>query len=222
MDIINTQGGDHAGTEIPNLVRIAQRARRCAAALSAGAGPAPGPDLLSGELAYQVLPHLEGDLRLAAGMTGAGRGRLLAELNEHRLELGRMVEELDRLLLDAAARPGSAAPRRRLARSLDAVALLLDRHLATDRELRTHLEAEPDAGRPWALRAGEAEASERLAARSLRFVWHPPVGPTEARARRKNPNETRVVILDAADASAARSAAARSADHDQQKRRIER
>jgi hypothetical protein len=161
---------------------------------------------VSGELANRVLPHLEADVRLAEAIAEPQRGRLITELNEQRRELGRLVEELDRLLFDVAARPRASAPRRRAAGNLDQVARLLDRHLAGDRELQMSFEAAPDGDRRWAGLVEEAEAGERVAARSLRFVWHPPVAPTEAKALRKNPNATRVVILDAEDASAARAA----------------
>jgi len=156
--------------------------------------------MVSGELAGRVLPHLEADLRLATAVRGAEQRRLVAELSEQRQELGRLVEELDRLLLAAGARPRAATPRRGVGRTLDAAARLLDRHLATDRELWACLDAEPDTRDRGALLEAEAEASERLAARSLRFVWHPPVAPTEATAQRRNPKASRVVILGAADA----------------------
>lgn len=188
------------------LVRTAARARECAVALSGAVATQVAPESVSGELANQVLPHLEADLRLSAVIPGPERDWLVAGLRQQRRELGQLVEELDRLLLAAAARPRAGAHRRRAARVLEAAARVLDRHLATERELQACLEAGPDGDQLWALLAGEAEATERLASRSLRFVWHPPVAPTEATALRTNPKASRVVILDAAEASAARAA----------------
>jgi hypothetical protein len=187
------------------LARAAERARGCAAAVSVGTASPLAPESVSEELANHVLPHLEADLRLSAAVQGTERGRLVAELSEQRQELGLLVEELDRLLLDRAARPHATGPRRRVAQTLRGVACLLDRHLATEQELWVSLDAEPDGDRRRALLAQEAELGERLAAGTLRFVWHPPVAPTEATALRRNPKASRVVILDAADASSARS-----------------
>lgn len=203
MDIRDNVPRAYLGARTSMMMRAAGNAREGAVAMAAGATPPVSPALVSAELANQVLPNLEAILRVGAALPGRLRARLVTELSEQRRELGRLVEQLDRLLLDAAARPRSVAARRRTAQTLDAVACLLDRHLGTDEELGACLEGEADRDQGWALLDAEAEASERLAARSLRFVWHPPVAATEALAIRRNPKASRVVILDASEALAA-------------------
>jgi hypothetical protein len=148
-----------------------------------------------------VLPHLESDLRLAGAIAGAERAPLTAALGAQRHELGALIEELDGHLLDAGARPSATAPRRGAVRTLGAVARLLDRHLVTETELWSGLGAGPDTDPSLSTLIEEAEAGESVAARSLRYVWHPPLAPTESIVLRRNPRAWLVVTLDGVDAA---------------------
>lgn len=188
MDTRESLQADRSAT----VTRILELARACAGALAAGAVPRTPPDEVSRELAHRLLPHLESDARLAAAIHGEGGGPLHTRLAGERRDLGRLVEELDGLLVDAVRRQP-----RRLARTLAAVVALLERHLLTERELWAALDGAGTSDELLTALSREAEATERLAESSLRFVWHPPVAPTAAKALWwTSPSTRRVVVLD--------------------------
>lgn len=185
------------------VIRALELARACLRAPAAGGVSAASPDTVSSELAHHLLPHLESDARLASAAPGTQGLSLHAELTGQRRELGQLVEELDRVLVDAVHRP-----RRGAARTLEAVVGLLERHLATERELWAALGCAGAPAEALSELSQDAEATERMAERSLRFVWHPPVASTAAKALWwTSPSTRRVVVLDAAGAAGIREAA---------------
>ncbi|MBO0702233.1 MAG: hypothetical protein J2P38_04820 [Candidatus Dormibacteraeota bacterium] len=183
--------------------RALELANGCARALAGGRVPPTAAGVLSALLAQQLLPQLESDVRLATGVAGGERETLAAELTESRQALGRLVEELDRAVLASDGRdPRSPAPRRRMARTLAGVGRLLERYLATDDRLWKALAAGCSDEDISAL-VEEAEATGRRAAGALRFVWHPPVPETDAKALWwTSPKTRRVFVVDAAGAAA--------------------
>lgn len=188
---------------ISGVARTLERARECAGALARGAAPGAPAEEVSFELAHRLLPHLESDARLATAIPGDRGASLHTELTGERRELGRLVEVLDGVLVDAVRR----SPRR-LARTLEAVVALLERHLLTERELWAALDGAGTSEELLTEMSREAEATERLAERSLRFVWHPPVAPTAAKALWwTSPGTRRVVVLDGTGASGLRDGA---------------
>lgn len=198
--IIGEDKETFAARRTATVVRALELARECTRGPAADGLPGGAAGTLSSELAHRLLPHLESDARLASAVPGAQGTSLRTELSDQRRELGQLVEELDRVLVDALR-----TPNRRAGRAVEAVIRLLDRHLVTERELWTAL---TDAGvgeEALSTLAHDAEATERLGERSLRFVWHPPVAPTAARALWwTSPGTRRVLVLDAADASGVR------------------
>lgn len=200
--IMNNSEELHTG-RTGTVVRTLELAQECARASAAGGILPTALETVSSELAHRLLPHLESDARLASAIPGARGASLRTELTGQRRDLGRLVEDLDRILLDAFHRP-----RRRVARTLEAVVALLERHLLTERELWADLDAAGTSEQALSTLSREAEATERLAERSLRFVWHPPVAPTEAKALWwTSPSTRQVVVLDAAGASGVRDGA---------------
>lgn len=182
------------------VARVLDLARQCAREVAAGDAVRTAPDLVSSELAHHLLPHLESDAGLASVIPGPDGASLVTDLTGQRRELGQLVEELDRVLIDAIH-----PPRRRAARPLGAVVRLLEQHLVTERELWGALARAGVPEETLSTLSRDAEATERLAERSLRFVWHPPVAPTAAKALWwTSPATRRVVVLDAAGASGLR------------------
>lgn len=203
MDIIINmeQGEDVRGGRIATVERTLEPARRCAKA-AAGSDSPIAPGTVSSELAGHLLPHLESDLRLAGAVPGSRGKSLGGELASQRVELGRLVEELDRDLEYAVHRPRQTGPRRRATQTLEAIVRLLEHHLVTEHELWAALDSAGTSEETLSTLSREAEATERRAERSLRFVWHPPVEPTEAQSLWwTSPKTRRVVVLDAAGVS---------------------
>lgn len=201
--IMNNSEDLHPGPT-GTVVRTLELARECARATTAGGIPPTALETVSSELAHRLLPHLESDARLSSAIPGTQGASLRTELAGQRRDLGRLVEDMDRMLVDGVRRP-----RRGLARTLEAVVALLERHLLTERELWAALDAAGTSEQTLSTLSRDAEATEALAERSLRFVWHPPVAPTAAKALWwTSPSTRRVVVLDAAGASGVREGAA--------------
>lgn len=201
MDTMEERNGFQAA-RTATVVRALDLARRCTGAPAGRGGPSGAADALSSELAHHLLPHLESDARLATAIPGAQGTALATELAGQREELGSLIEALDRVLLDAVRPPRAPV----LRRTLEAAVRLLERHLVTEGQLWEAL-AGTASEQTLSTLSREAEATERGAQRALRFVWHPPASPTEAKALWwTSPKTRRVFVLDAAGASGLRDA----------------